>query len=524
MFGCGFSKGVRTMTTIRKWTGREVYALRKAMRVSQRTFGEQLGVSGRAVGKWEVGKAVPNPDSQAILDTKLRQVPDEVRTRFGLILAGKTESRELALIPSRMATQTSRSVVPGWPATGKPPVDPIVSSLEFTEGAEDVIEVLGRIQKLHRGTVHPDVIRHLQSNLSHTAARYDSLDANLVRSLLKQREYVESLLSECGNPAQRRQLLEIAGIASGMLGYAAASRGEFPLSRAYCLEAFQLGDFTDNVNLKVWARALQSFCEYYAGRHDEALSLARDGITYIRPEPHSAKIAVNNMALTARSFLASAYRAVGDLATAGPLHQQNLADCERIFGADHPQTLVSRANLAFLYALQDQPARALELHQRNLADCERFHGPDHPYTLNARANLASCYRALGDLARAIELHQQSVTDNVRVFGPDHSETITARSNLAYAYQLANDYGRAIPLYRQVLADRERLCGPSHLYTEQARQLLTRAQQLVYLHSDVQGAAEFAERQSLASKGSNRLDDLLRGLDRDSGTEYSEDGL
>ena len=180
--------------------------------------------------------------------------------------------------------------------------------------------------------------------------------------------------------------------------------------------------------------------------------------------------------LTARSFLASAYRAAGDLTAAAPLHQQNLTDCERILGPDHPQTLVARANLGYLYALQDQPARALELHERNLTDYQRVHGPDHPHTLNARANLASSYRDLGDLARAIELHQQSVTDYARVLGNGHAETITARSNLAYAFQLAGDLARAIPLHQQVLTDRERLYGPDHPYTELARQLLTRVQQ------------------------------------------------
>jgi tetratricopeptide (TPR) repeat protein len=179
--------------------------------------------------------------------------------------------------------------------------------------------------------------------------------------------------------------------------------------------------------------------------------------------------------LTARSFLASAHRAAGDLATATPLHQQNLADSERVLGGDHPETLVARANLAYLYALQDQPARALELHQRNLTDYERVLGPDHPHTLNARANLASCHRALGDLTSAIALHQQSVTDYTRVFGADHSESITARSNLAYAYQLAQDFQQAVPLFEQVLADRERLFGPDHHFTEQAQQLLTTAQ-------------------------------------------------
>jgi tetratricopeptide (TPR) repeat protein len=179
--------------------------------------------------------------------------------------------------------------------------------------------------------------------------------------------------------------------------------------------------------------------------------------------------------LTARSYLASAYRAAGDLAIAAPLHQRNLADAERALGEDHPQTLVARANLAYLAAMQHDEHRALELHSRNLAASERVNGPDHPHTLNARANLASSYRATGDLDRAIELHERNVADYARVFGDDHAETVTARSNLAYAYQLRGDLDRAIPLHRRVLADRERLYGPDHGHTEIARQLLSNAE-------------------------------------------------
>lgn len=207
------------------------------------------------------------------------------------------------------------------------------------------------------------------------------------------------------------------------------------------------------------------------GFYDEAVTLARRAVdAYRRLQGPDALDT-----LAARSFLASAYRAAGDLATAAPLHQLNLTDTERALGADHPQTLVARANLAYLYALQHRENDALELHERNLTDYQRVQGPDHPHTLNARANLASAHRAVGHLDRAIELHERSVADYARVFGPDHSETITARSNLAYAYQLASDLDRAIRLHRQVLADRERLYGPAHHYTELARQLLTNAE-------------------------------------------------
>ncbi|MGW2509747.1 FxSxx-COOH system tetratricopeptide repeat protein [Streptomyces scopuliridis] len=178
----------------------------------------------------------------------------------------------------------------------------------------------------------------------------------------------------------------------------------------------------------------------------------------------------------ARSFLASALRAAGDLERAVPLHLRNLADCERVLGPDHPDTLVARGNLAYLHALKGEVRDALELHRRNLADYERTLGPDHPHTLNARANLASSHRSAGDPARAVELHDQSLADHERVLGPTHPETLTARSNLAYALQLAGESDRAIALHACVLADRERVLGPSHPHTELARHLLTGAQE------------------------------------------------
>ena len=81
-----------------------------------------------------------------------------------------------------------------------------------------------------------------------------------------------------------------------MLGYVAVGHGGFPLARAYCLEAFQLGDFAGNANLQAWARGLQSFCEYYAGRYDEALALARDGLNYSQSGPQSVRLTINGVA------------------------------------------------------------------------------------------------------------------------------------------------------------------------------------------------------------------------------------
>ncbi|MEV4971073.1 tetratricopeptide repeat protein [Streptomyces scopuliridis] len=208
------------------------------------------------------------------------------------------------------------------------------------------------------------------------------------------------------------------------------------------------------------------------GHSDQAVGYAQRAVTAFA----GLRGTDDPVTFAARSFLASALRAAGDLARAVPLHLRNLADCERVLGPDHPDTLVARGNLAYLHALKGDLREALELHRRNLADYERTLGPDHPHTLNARANLASSFRSAGDLAQAVELHDQALTDHERVLGPTHPETLTARSNLAYALQLAGESDRAMALHERVLADRERVFGPGHPHTELARQLLTGAQE------------------------------------------------
>lgn len=94
---------------IRKWTGHESRVLRQAMRLSQRDFANDLGISAKSVATWEAGgsRFVQRPESQAILDTKLSQVSDEVRARFKLILSDETEAAETER-NATIAVQTER--------------------------------------------------------------------------------------------------------------------------------------------------------------------------------------------------------------------------------------------------------------------------------------------------------------------------------------------------------------------------------------------------------------------------------
>ena len=294
------------VTTIQRWTGREARALREALRMSIRDFAARLGVSERAVSKWEAGGAakIPRTDSQAMLDTTLETASPDARARFELFIT--TAASHGAIASGPLAAQ-GEPEFPGHSAQASQHPSPGADR----ETGEDVFDVLSRVQKLHRGTVHPEIMRLLHDNLQHTVNEYEKLDHSaLVPALLKQRAWVEEILAGCGHPAQRQQLFEIAGATSGVLGYVAVGRGDFPLARAYCLEAFQLGDFARNAGLQAWARGMQSFCEYYAGRYDQALRLAQDGLSYAQAGPQSVRLTINGAA-----------RALGKLGDADGVHR-----------------------------------------------------------------------------------------------------------------------------------------------------------------------------------------------------------
>jgi tetratricopeptide (TPR) repeat protein len=123
-----------------------------------------------------------------------------------------------------------------------------------------------------------------------------------------------------------------------------------------------------------------------------------------------------------------------------PRIERLLAEAEREFGPDHPDTVIFRSNLARAYAGAGDLDRAIPLFERILADRERLLGPDHPDTLAARNDLAEAYRAAGDLDRAIPLLERTLADTERVLGDDHRITETARSRLSAAKDAARKGG------------------------------------------------------------------------------------
>jgi transcriptional regulator with XRE-family HTH domain len=75
------------MQVIASWTGRHADALRQALRMTNESFAEHLGVAVRTVAYWRKRPAmVPLPAIQEALDTVLERAPDRAKAQFALLI------------------------------------------------------------------------------------------------------------------------------------------------------------------------------------------------------------------------------------------------------------------------------------------------------------------------------------------------------------------------------------------------------------------------------------------------------
>jgi tetratricopeptide (TPR) repeat protein len=182
--------------------------------------------------------------------------------------------------------------------------------------------------------------------------------------------------------------------------------------------------------------------------------------------------------LTVRANLAFMYRRAGRINEAIPLNEQNLAERERTLGIDHPDTIVARGNLAQAYQLAGRKAEALSLFEQDFLACTQVLGSDHPSTLNAVGDLCFAYLDSGQLDKAIPIMETLLTRREERLGNKNPMTVTARNNLADAYRRAGRAGEAIPMLEQALADSVETLGSDHLETLTVRNNLAAACQAV----------------------------------------------
>ena len=86
------------MDTVTGWTGRTACALQAALRLSNETFAERLGIGVRTVAAWHQKPTLrPRPEMQQLLDTALEQASQSIKTRFALLVGDSAGAESAAL-------------------------------------------------------------------------------------------------------------------------------------------------------------------------------------------------------------------------------------------------------------------------------------------------------------------------------------------------------------------------------------------------------------------------------------------
>jgi tetratricopeptide (TPR) repeat protein len=159
--------------------------------------------------------------------------------------------------------------------------------------------------------------------------------------------------------------------------------------------------------------------------------------------------------------LASVFKAQCKFDEAGRLYQQCIDGWEKIWGREHPHSLLARGNLATLYADQGKSDEALPLHKFCLETAERVLGTEHPDTLRYSNNLAHLYQGLDMLKLAESLFQRGLDTSTRVLGDEHPGTLLAYNNMAGLYMTQQKFADAEPMFKHCVKERSKVLGTDH---------------------------------------------------------------
>jgi tetratricopeptide (TPR) repeat protein len=311
-------EGAAGVATIRKWTGRESRALREASRMSVREFAERLGVSDRAVSKWEAGgeKAVPRPDSQAMLDTMLRErVSDDDRARFAQVLAaepdeardelGQAGRKDQLAEPGEAEQSWSPAsllrIVTQHPAVSENDeaslnsdvIDGLVLGANRSDSSGAPVSVLVQASTADAAKLTMSAGRELIDSLAmeeyfeevrRLSVAYNASTAGVDRYVLEKatelRGTLQKLTSAYREPSQSADLYLMIGLLSGICSYACLDLGYPDEAMAQARASFMMGDLAGHDGLRAWALGTRSLIARFQGRYDEALRYARRGLRY----------------------------------------------------------------------------------------------------------------------------------------------------------------------------------------------------------------------------------------------------
>ncbi|MFZ3491898.1 hypothetical protein ACODT5_01410 [Streptomyces sp. 5.8] len=269
----------RQLLQERHWTTVETFGThfaRTARELAEQTGERHLGdisVSRRTFDRWMAGElaTMPQRDTRRILERLLGQ--------------------PVALL----------FTAPDGTGPGARPALPSATVLPSSSGYsafDDPLTVVTQTLTLTRSGADAALLDHFRSRLQGIVDRYETAgpqvlvgETRLIRSTL------HTLLSGRHLTAERAELFELTGRASGLLAYMAVNAGAGPaVAEAYCAETEALAKHIGDTQLQMWAAGTRSLSLYYQHRYAEADAAAAAGIELSPADGQAIRLLANGRA------------------------------------------------------------------------------------------------------------------------------------------------------------------------------------------------------------------------------------
>ncbi|XP_028396427.1 clustered mitochondria protein homolog [Dendronephthya gigantea] len=146
----------------------------------------------------------------------------------------------------------------------------------------------------------------------------------------------------------------------------------------------------------------------------------------------------------------------------------------QVYGPLHGDIAVCYRQIARLYYMADDAIQAV-LHQRKaVVVCERIYGIDHPDTIMAYLHLALYSHNAGLVSTALKLMYRARYLALVVFGEGHPDMATFDSNIGLVLQGQREFDLSIKFLENAALIQQKYHGPESIHTAMSFHLLARA--------------------------------------------------
>ncbi|KAM0449587.1 hypothetical protein ACHAO4_007610, partial [Trichoderma viride] len=147
--------------------------------------------------------------------------------------------------------------------------------------------------------------------------------------------------------------------------------------------------------------------------------------------------------------------------------RQTLEINEKLSGKDHLDTLESMDDLANTLMEQEKYKEAEDMHRQVLDMRQKLLNEDHPVVLRSMNDLARVLQFQGKYEEAEKMHYQTLKQRTEVLGMDHPDTFRSMNHLAIVLRNLGKYAESEELHHQAFEQRKKVLGIDHPATLQS---------------------------------------------------------